>query len=297
MNVGEGPALVLIATPIGNLGDLSPRAVAELAAADAIACEDTRRTGRLLQHAGVERPALIVVNDHSEERAVAAVLARIARGERVAVVSDAGTPGVSDPGERLVAAVSSAGYRIDVVPGPSAAITALVASGLPTGRFVFEGFVPRKGSGRGDRLRQIGAEQRTVILYEAPHRLVRTLDDLLAVAGGERRIVLARELTKRYEEIWRGTIAGAVERCATVDPRGEYVLVMQGAPARPEPTDQDVVVALAAARSSGASTRDAVAEVVDRLGVAKKRAYALATRSTAATAADVAECSNGHPGS
>src|ERR687897_606910 len=163
--------LVLVGTPIGNLGDLSPRAVEALVAADAICCEDTRRTGRLLQHAGVQRKAaLVVVNEHTEAREVPGVLARLARGERVALVSDAGMPGVSDPGERLVRAAVDAGHAVEVVPGPSAALAALVVSGLPTGRFVFEGFLPRKGSGRAQRLAAEGGVPRTGGLHEAPHR-------------------------------------------------------------------------------------------------------------------------------
>ena len=203
-------ALVLVGTPIGNLGDLSPRAVDALVAADAICCEDTRRTGRLLQHAGVPRTPLVVVNDHTEDAAVDGVLARLASGERVAVVSDAGMPGISDPGERLVRAAIAAGHVVEVVPGPSAAITALVASGLAAGRFAFEGFLPRKGSGRTERLRAVADERRTVVLYEAPHRVARTLADLAASCGPDRRIVLARELTKLHEEIWRGTLGEAI---------------------------------------------------------------------------------------
>ncbi len=153
-------ALVLIGTPIGNLGDLAPRAVEALAAADVICCEDTRRTGLLLQHAGVERRPLLTVNDHTEARVIGDVLARLARGDRVAVVSDAGMPGISDPGERLVRAAAADGHRVEVVPGPTAGITALVTSGLPTGRFVFEGFLPRKGSGRTTRLADLACERR-----------------------------------------------------------------------------------------------------------------------------------------
>jgi len=269
-------ALVLIGTPIGNLGDLSARAVEELGRADAVACEDTRRTGRLLAHVGVRAPALLVVNDHTEAGAVADVLSRLDRGERVAVVSDAGMPGISDPGERLVAAASAAGHRVEVVPGPSAALAGLVGSGLPTGRFVFEGFLPRKGSGRTGRLASVAAERRTVVLYEAPHRLARTLADLAGVCGPTRRVVLARELTKLHEEVWRGSLAAAVERCAEVEPRGEYVLVLDGAP-EPEAADDDAIrVALATAREGGATTRDAVGEVAAALGVSRRRVYDLA---------------------
>ena len=273
--------LVLVGTPIGNLGDLTPRAVEALAAADLVCCEDTRRTGRLLQHAGIRARELRVVNDHTEDRAVADVLARIGRGETVAVVTDAGMPGISDPGEQLVAAAAAAGHIIEVVPGPSAAITALVASGLPAGRFVFEGFLPRKGSGRTQRLGVVAVERRTVVLYEAPHRVARTLSDLVAACGGDRRIVLARELTKLHEELWRGTLDDAVRHVEDVEPRGEYVLVLDGAPVPDELTDDDLLAALARAREAGASTRDAVAEVVADLGVAKRRVYALATEPPA----------------
>ena len=269
--------LVLVGTPIGNLGDLAPRAVEALASADLVCCEDTRRTGRLLQHAGVRAAALRVVNDHTEAAAVADVVDRLGRGEVVAVVSDAGMPGISDPGEQLVAAAVAAGAVVEVVPGPSAAITGLVASGLPAGRFAFEGFLPRKGSGRTERIAEVAGERRTVVLYEAPHRVARTLADLAAACGGERRVVLARELTKLHEETWRGTLAEAVAHVGAIEPRGEYVMVLDGAPAPAAVTDAEVRDALAAARAGGATTRDAVAEVVARLGVAKRRAYDLAT--------------------
>ncbi len=278
MTIGPRPALVLVATPLGNLGDLSPRAIDELTRADAIACEDTRRTGRLLELAGVPRRPFVVVNEHTEHGAASGIVARIIAGARVAVVSDAGTPGISDPGERLVQACIAAGVPIEVVPGPSAAITALVVSGLPAGRFVFEGFLPRKGSGRRARLAELADERRTIVLYEAPHRLARTLDDLRTVLAGDRRVVLARELTKMHEEIWRGSLDGAIQRCTDVDPRGEYVVVVDGAPAPLAATDDDIVAALGSARAHGLTTKDAVAEVTDRLRVAKKRVYDLATR-------------------
>ena len=265
-----------MATPIGNLGDLSPRAVDALAAADVVACEDTRRTGRLLEHAGVRAPRLLVVNDHTEPGQVRAVLELLDAGRRVAVVTDAGTPGISDPGERLVAAAANAGHVVEVVPGPSAAIAALVASGLPTGRFCFEGFLPRKGSGRRERLDALAVEPRTMVLYEAPHRLARTLADLAAALGPSRRVAVARELTKLHEELWRGPLDGAVAWAEAAAPRGELVLVVAGAPA-PDPADDDAVVAaLEAALAAGASKRDAAASVASALGVPKRRAYALA---------------------
>jgi len=276
--VVEPGVLVLVATPIGNLGDLSPRAVAELSRADAICCEDTRHSGRLLAHAGIDAPKLLTVNDHTEAVAVADVLDRLRRGQRVAVVSDAGLPGISDPGELLVAAAAASGYRVEVVPGPSASVAALVGSGLPTGRFVFEGFLPRKGSGRSERLAELAGERRTIVLYEAPHRLARTLDDLAATLEGDRRVVLARELTKLHEETWRGTLDEAITRVAEGAPRGEYVIIIDGAPPPTMATDAELVAALADAVTAGRSTRDATTLVAGRFGVPKRRVYDLATR-------------------
>ncbi len=270
--------LVLVGTPIGNLGDLSPRAVEALTGADAICCEDTRRTGRLLQHAGVPRTPLVVVNDHTEEGAVAGVLARLAAGERVAVVSDAGMPGISDPGERLVRAAVEAGHVVEVVPGPSAAVTALVASGLPAARFAFEGFLPRKGSGRTARLAEVAAERRTVVLYEAPHRLARTLTDLAAACGGMRSVAMGRELTKLHEEIWRGTLDEAVAWADAHEPRGELVVVLDGAPAPDAASTADIEAAVRRALDGGATARDAAARVAADLGVPKRTAYDAATR-------------------
>ena len=273
-------ALVLVATPIGNLDDVSSRASAALAAADAIGCEDTRRTGRLLAHLGIAAPKLIVVNEHTERDVVPEVLDRLGRGERVVLVSDAGMPGISDPGEVLVRAAVEAGIGVEVVPGPSAAAAALVVSGLPTARFVFEGFLPRKGSARTRRLAAVATEERTIVLFEAPHRLARTLADLAAACGPDRRVVLARELTKLHEEVWRGSLAEALERVAAVEPRGEHVLVLAGAPAPAEPSDADLVAALEAARAAGSSTRDAAAEVAEQFGVGGKRVYDLAVSSS-----------------
>lgn len=274
--------LVLVGTPIGNLGDLAPRAVEALAAADVICCEDTRRTGRLLQHAGVERRPLVVVNDHTEVPAIVGVLERLARGERVALVTDAGMPGISDPGERLVRAAVQAGHVVEVVPGPSAAITALVASGLPTGRFAFEGFLPRKGSGRTARLAEVAADRRTTVLYEAPHRLARTLADLAAACGQGRQVAVARELTKLHEEVWRGPLEAACAWVAEREPRGEVVLVLDGAPEPEGADDDDVAAAVQARLDAGDSPRDAATAVAAALGVPKRRAYeaALRARST-----------------
>jgi 16S rRNA (cytidine1402-2'-O)-methyltransferase len=271
--------LVLVGTPIGNLGDLAPRAIEALTTADVICCEDTRRTGRLLQLTGIERRdevPLVVVNEHTEADETPRVLARLARGQRVAVVSDAGMPGISDPGERLVRAAVADGHRVEVVPGPSAAVTALVASGLPAGRFVFEGFLPRKGTARAQRLAGLAAETRTALLYEGPHRLARTLADLVAACGPDRPVVVARELTKLHEEVWRGDLAGALSWADEREPPGEVVIVLGGAPAAPPPGDDQVRAALQDVLARGGSARDAAAEVASDLHIPRRRAYALA---------------------
>ena len=268
--------LVLVGTPIGNLGDLSPRALEALGQAGVVACEDTRRTGRLLSHFGIASPTYIVVNEHTEGDAAERVIGHVQRGDVVVLVSDAGMPGVSDPGEFLVSRAIEAGVTVEVVPGPSAVLHALVASGLTTSRFVFEGFLPRKGSGRALRLREVSEEHRTVVLFEAPHRLEKTLNDLADVCGGERRIVLARELTKLQEEIWRGTVSAAIERCAEVDPRGEYVLVLEGAPPAAEATEEEIREAVELALGRGLSKKDAAAEVAELFAVARNRVYEIA---------------------
>lgn len=268
------PALVLVATPIGNLGDLSPRAVEELARADAIACEDTRRTGRLLAHAGIAGKDLLVVNEHTEAKAAPAIVARIRSGERIACVTDAGTPGIADPGERLVQAVADAGCTVTVVPGPSAPLAAAAVSGLTSGRFVYEGFLPRRGADRAARLAELATSDRAVVLLEAPHRCERTAADLAEAFGAQRRAVAVRELTKLHEEIWRGTL-GELAAWAAEGLRGELVLVIEGAPPPAPPTDADIAEALRAARTAdpGASTRDLTTAVATRLGLSRRRVY------------------------
>jgi 16S rRNA (cytidine1402-2'-O)-methyltransferase len=270
--------LVVVATPIGNLGDLTPRAVAELTSADAIACEDTRRTRKLLSHAGVRGPRRIIANEHTEAAAAEQVAELLAAGATVAVVTDAGTPGVSDPGERLVRAAIAGGHLVTVVPGPSAVLAALVASGLPTDRFVVEGFLPRRGPERQRRIAQVAAEPRTVVLFEAPHRLGRTLEDLAKQCGAGRPVVLARELTKLHEEFWRGTLGDATRRVAANEPRGEYVVVLAGATPPDPPTADDVDAALAAKREAGVDRKTAVDEVARELGVRKRAIYDAALR-------------------
>ncbi len=265
--------LWLVATPIGNLGDLAPRAVEVLDRAGLVCCEDTRRTGRLLQHAGVRATRLAVCNDHTEAARIDDVLDTLGGGEDVAIVSDAGSPGISDPGERIVRAALDAGHDVSAVPGPSAAVMALTISGLPTSRFVFEGFLPRKGRARAERLAELAAERRTTILYEAPHRVRRTLADLRDAVGDDRMIAVTRELTKLHEDVVRGAL-GDID---VGEPRGEYVLVLAGAP-DPETgvDDTEVRRRLAAELAGGASTRDAATAVAAAVGRPRRDVYALA---------------------
>ncbi len=270
----EDATLWLVATPIGNLDDLTPRAVAVLRDAAMICCEDTRRTGRLLQHAGIASAGrLRVANEHTERDRIADVLNELDEGHDVAVVTDAGTPGISDPGERLVRAAIDAGHRVSAVPGPAAAVMALVVSGFASDRFVFEGFLPRSGRERSARLADVAGEHRTVVLYEAPHRIARTLADLRDACGPDRRAAVCRELTKLYEEVVRGPL-GELD---VGEPRGEYVVVVEGASIDTGAVDDDAIrVALRAELAAGASKRDAVAAVATGLAVPKRRVYALA---------------------
>jgi 16S rRNA (cytidine1402-2'-O)-methyltransferase len=265
--------LWLVATPIGNLGDLPPRAIEVLQSCALVCCEDTRRTGRLLQHAGIHVERLAVTNEHTEFHRIDDVLAVLGNGDDVAVVTDAGTPGISDPGERLAAAAISAGYDVAAVPGPVAAITALIISGLPCDRFVFEGFLPRSGRERNERVASVATEARTTVLYEAPHRIERTIADLVTACGADRPVAVCRELTKLYDTVLRGPI-GEIEIGA---PKGEYVIVLGGAPPTERPaTDDEIVEALNVQISGGASTRDAVDTVASLLSAPRKLVYSLA---------------------
>lgn len=219
--------LVLIATPIGNPDDFSPRAAAMLAASDLVLCEDTRVTGRLLAALGLSKPCLSY-HDHNEVRRIEPVLERLREGETIALVSDAGMPAVSDPGQRLVAAVAAQGFRVSVIPGPSASLAALAVSGLDTARFYFEGFLAPKGTDRETRIAYLKHFPDTFILYEAPHRLEKTLADLEAAGLGPRKLAICRELTKRYEEVLYLTVAEAISHYRDTAIRGEFVLVVEG---------------------------------------------------------------------
>jgi 16S rRNA (cytidine1402-2'-O)-methyltransferase len=269
-------ALVLVATPIGNLGDISQRAIEALKAADIICCEDTRHSGKLLAHFGVTGKKLVVINEHTEYDAREEIVSLVTSGSNVALITDAGTPGISDPGERLVVAVINAGGVVTAMPGPSALTMALVISGLPTSRFVFEGFLPRSGAERTERLAMATTESRTTVFYEAPHRLVKTLSDLTTACGAMRGVVLARELTKLHEEIWRGTLQDANMHVAKTEPRGEYVIILEPAKPPAPPTDEELLAAIRAEIAKGVSRKDSAARVSARFGVAKRTVYELA---------------------
>ena len=269
-------ALVLVATPIGNLGDMSQRAVGALKDAEIICCEDTRHSGKLLSHFGVSGKKLIVINEHTEYDAREEIVGLVASGKSVALITDAGTPGISDPGERLVVAVVNAGLKVSAIPGPSALTMALVTSGLPTSRFVFEGFLPRSGAERTERLAMATTESRTTIYYEAPHRLIKTLSDLTTACGAVRRVVIARELTKLHEEIWRGTLQDANMRFSETEPRGEFVIILEPAKPPAPPTNEELLDAIRAEIAKGVSRKDSAARVSARFGVAKRTVYELA---------------------
>ncbi len=275
---GKG-VLYVVATPIGNLGDISARAREILAAASAVAAEDTRHSGRLLRELGLERP-LVSLHEHNERARVAELVARLQRGESIALISDAGTPLVSDPGYLLVSAAAAAGIAVSPVPGPNAAIAALSASGLPCDRFCFEGFLPARATARRQRLAELAAEPRTLVFYEAPHRIAECLEDLATACGGERRACIARELTKRFENFYRGSLAELLARAKSDADlaRGESVILVAGAPAA-EPgaaeLDATLAVLLRHLRPSAAAAAAASLTGVRRAD-AYSRALALA---------------------
>ena len=272
-NKVEGGVLYLVATPIGNLADISSRAIKVLAEADFVAAEDTRNTVRLLSSLGISTE-LVSYHEHNKREAGERILARLAAGESCALVTDAGTPAISDPGADLVCLCAEANIPVTTVPGACALITALTLSGLDTTRFVFEGFLPVKNKERKRRIEDIASEQRTVILHEAPHKLRTTLDDLAAALGAERRISLCRELTKLNEEIMRTTLGGAVGYYAEKEPRGEYVLVLEGRgdldDAVPDMTPEEAV---AFYEEQGMDKKSAVKAAAKLLGVPKNEIY------------------------
>lgn len=263
--------LILCGTPIGNLSDASSRLKSALDDADLIYAEDTRRAATLLRSVDVRTPvrSYFVGN---EERRSEEVVARLTAGETIALITDAGMPSIADPGLSAVQAALEADAEVTVVPGPSAVTAALAVSGLPAERFVFEGFLPRKGKERERRIQEIAAEKRTIVMFAAKSRVARDIADLADALGTDRAIVVTRELTKVFEEVWRGTLADAAEHWDTVKARGEFTLVIGGAPE--EPADLDRVVAEAqSAIESGESMADAVRRIASESGVSRRELY------------------------
>jgi 16S rRNA (cytidine1402-2'-O)-methyltransferase len=268
--------LYVVGTPIGNLEDISFRAVRILQSVDAIAAEDTRHTGKLLHHFQIKTPQLSY-HEHNRNSRIPEIIAQLQQGQAIALVTDAGMPGISDPGYELVQACVEAGITVVPIPGASAAITALSAAGLPTDRFVFEGFLPAKGKPRRDRLEFLQAESRTIILYEAPHRLRQTLQDLAVVFGGERQIVLARELTKLHEEFWRGRIEQAIALYQQKEPQGEYTLVMAGMElVQPQLSTAEIKAELQRLILEGVSRSQASRQLAKATALSRQQIYQLA---------------------
>ena len=269
--------LYLVATPIGNLGDLSPRAVETLGAVDFIAAEDTRVTLKLLNHFGVKKP-LVSYHEHNAAAAGQAVLSRLLAGESCALVTDAGTPAISDPGEALVRRCGEHGVTVTSIPGCCAAVNALAVSGLPTGRFTFEGFLSVNKRSRREHLESLKNETRTMIFHEAPHKLRPTLADFCEAFGPERRIALCRELTKLHEEVRRCTLGEAAEYYRDHDPRGEYVLVVAGAERSKAAvlTLEEGAAQVLALVDAGQRLKDAAREVAEHTGLSKNDLYAAA---------------------
>ncbi len=270
----EGGTLYLVATPIGNLSDLSDRAYKVLFEVDFIAAEDTRNTGKLLSAIGISK-SMTSYYEHNKKSSGEHILKRLLEGQSCALVTDAGTPAISDPGEDIVRDCIEAGIKVTSVPGAAAVIVALTLSGMNTRRFAFEGFLPVKGRERKEMLSELSTEKRTLVLYEAPHKLKNTLDDLLEYFGSDRRIALCRELTKLNEEVMRCTLAEAVEYYAQNDPRGEYVLVLEGAKGESGAFWQDMTVDahIEYYVSQGIKKMDAIKQVAKDRGVPKNEIY------------------------
>ena len=264
--------LILCATPIGNLGDASRRLADALAAADVIYAEDTRRTGVLLSHLGVVTPMRSFFTGNERSR-LDELRTDLEEGRTVALVSDAGTPVISDPGATAVATAVAAGALVTAVPGPSAVTMAVALSGFDGDRFVFDGFLPRKGRARSEALAAIAGETRTIVVFASPHRVADDLADLASAAGEGRRVAVARELTKMHEEVWRGTLASAATEFADVDrQRGEFTLVLEGAP-RAEASVEEAVDLARDLISAGSTTSDAVREASRAVGVSRREVY------------------------
>jgi len=272
----EAGVLYLVGTPIGHLGDLSPRARALLVAVDTIACEDTRHSGQLLTALG-SKARRCSFHQHNTHGRVPQLLSELSNGHSVAVISDAGLPGISDPGEELVAAARQAGHSVICIPGPCAATTALVSSGLPSNRFCFEGFLPARGRERRERLTTVVEEQRTTVLYEAPHRLVKLLEELRELCGDERALQVTRELTKRHEQQVGPTVIAALSHFREHSPQGEFTLVLGGAPQQQEASmsDDQCRQRLATLIDQGMKPSDAAKDLARSSGRSRRELYAL----------------------
>ena len=265
--------LYLVGTPIGNLGDISPRCAETLAEVDFIAAEDTRVSRKLLNHLDIHK-SLVSYYEHNSRESGRRIVDRLLAGESCALVTDAGMPAISDPGEDLVRLCAEAGVEVVAVPGPTAALTALALSGLPTGRFTFEGFLSVTRKVRMEHLASLRGERRTMIFYEAPHKLLQTLGDLCGVFGEERKVALCREMTKLHEEVIRCTLGEARARFTESEPRGEFVLVVAGAPEEEKADDGEGALARALElAASGLSARDAVRQASEEFRVSRSALY------------------------
>jgi 16S rRNA (cytidine1402-2'-O)-methyltransferase len=268
--------LYVVATPIGNLEDMTFRAVKILQTVDVIAAEDTRHTGRLLQHFQIKTPQ-VSYHEHNRSSRIPELLEELTNGKAIALVTDAGVPGISDPGYELVKVCIEAGIPVVPIPGANAAITALSAAGLPTDRFVFEGFLSAKGQQRRSHLESLETESRTLIFYESPHRLRETLQDFAEIFGTSRQIVLARELTKLYEEFWRGTIEEAIAHYSQREPQGEYTLLVAGTPpTQPQLSEEELKAELLAIMSQGISRSQASRQLAKVTSLPRRQLYQLA---------------------
>jgi 16S rRNA (cytidine1402-2'-O)-methyltransferase len=269
----SGSTLYLVGTPIGNLEDITFRAIRILKSADLIAAEDTRHTGKLLQHFQITTPQ-ISYHDHNSQQRIPQLIAKLQNGDAIALVTDAGMPGISDPGYELVCACIENQITVVPIPGPSAVIAAVAAAGLPCDRFVFEGFLPVKGKVRAARIDALKAEPRTAVLYESPHRIIKTLTDLAEALGPDRRVTLARELTKRYEEFWRGTIGEAIAHYETTAPKGEFTVAIAPAPQiTVQLSEAEIVSELQNLIAQGLSRSEASRAIAQQTTLSKRDIY------------------------
>lgn len=268
--------LYIVGTPIGNLEDMTFRAIKILQAADLIAAEDTRHTGKLLQHFQITTPQ-ISYHEHNRHQRLPELIDKLLLGKDIALVTDAGMPGISDPGSELVKACADANINIIPIPGACACIVGISASGLPTDRFVFEGFLPAKGQERQQSLEALQIESRTIILYESPHRLRQTLQDLANVLGSDRQIVLARELTKMHEEFWRGSVESAIELYTNNEPKGEFTLILGGIQTAAPVFSEDAIKAeLQTLIKEGISRSQASRQLAQQTSLPRRQIYQLA---------------------